>query len=208
MNYVPCVYVLVGGLTAWRLADGWGGLVLAALLWIYVVPPLVCRAAMLAWGRPAGRGLTQACRAYKVWWFVNQMQVIHNRFPMFDEFLRLFPGAYAAWLRCWGSSVSPLVHWAPGSRVVDRSLLVVERLAVIGMDAGFAGHLGTFDAEGTYRLDVAPSIVREGAIMGGKSGLGPGCELGPGEILPVGKLLPPFTTWTGGRKIHQPRDMP
>ena len=65
--------------------------------------------------------------------------MVFNRLPWLEEILRLMPGLYALWLFLWGGRVSPLVYWAPGSLVIDRPLVIVERGAVIGAGAGLVG---------------------------------------------------------------------
>ena len=171
-----------------------------ALAWLYLVPPLVCRSTLLLFGRPQGRSLTQETRAYKVWWFTAQWQVVFNRLPWLEELLRLVPGLYALWIRLWGGRVSPWAYWGPGSIVVDRYLVIVEAGAVIGMGAGLTGHIATLAADGTYTVDVAAPRVGQGAIMGTRSGLGPGAELAAHQVLPAGRMIPPFVRWDGTAK--------
>jgi hypothetical protein len=154
---------------------------------------------LLLFGRPHGRALTQHDRAYKVWWFTYQWQVLFNRLPWLDEILRLVPGLYSLWMFLWGGHVSPLVYWAPGALVVDRPLLVVERGAVIGAGAGLSGHSGTLAPDGSFRIDIGTAHIGRGAIMGVRSGLSAG-ELASGQMLPAGRMIKPFTRWDGKTK--------
>src|SRR5262249_14860643 len=109
LNYLPLTQLLLGAaLIAWQ-ATSLLAAVLWALAWLYLLPPLISRLAMLVFGAPQGRALTQETRAYKVWWFTHQWQVLFNRLPWLEELLRLMPGVYALWLRLWGARVSPLV---------------------------------------------------------------------------------------------------
>lgn len=200
LNYLPVGLIFAGVLIAMSIPSA-GGRTLFAVFWLYLFPPLFCRAVLAIYGRPHGRGLNQEARAYKVWWFLTQFQVIFSRIPWLEEVLRLVPGAYSAWLNLWGSRVSLFAYWAPGARVVDRYLVVVERGAVIGNGSAITGHLGTLATDGSYTVDVASATVEAGAILGANSGLGPGCRIGSNEVLPAGRLLPPFSVWTDGRKI-------
>jgi hypothetical protein len=197
LNYLPVVQLSMGAALVAGQARSWPSALAWSAAWIYILPPLVCRLTLLLFGRPQGRGLTQDTRAYKVWWFTHQWQVVFNRLPLLEELLRLVPGLYALWIRMWGGKVSPLVYWGPGSLVVDRPLVVVDRGAVIGMGAGLTGHLGTLSPEGTYTVDVAAPHVGRGAIMGARSGLGASAELAPNQVLPAGRLVPPFVRWNG-----------
>ena len=142
----------------------------------------------------------QDARAYKVWWFVQQWQVVFNRLPWIEELMRLVPGLYALWIFLWGGRVSPLVYWAPGALVIDRPLVIVEAGAVIGTGAGLAGHAGTLAPDGSYRIDIAAPRVGRGRHVGARSGLGPGAELAPGTLLPAGRMLKPFTAWDGSAR--------
>lgn len=197
LNYLPIVQLLTGAVVVASLAGSGRSLVLWSAAWLYLLPPLVCRATLLLFGRPQGRGLTQDTRAYKVWWFTHQWQVVFNRLPWLEELLRLVPGLYALWIGLWGGKVSPLVYWGPGALVVDRPLVIVEPGAVIGMGAGLTGHLGTLSPEGTYTVDIAAPHVGRGAIMGARSGLGASAELAANQVLPAGRLIPPFVRWNG-----------
>src|SRR5262249_25660892 len=107
---------------------------------------------------------------------------------------------YALWLTLWGGRVSPLVFWAPGSIVIDRPLVIVERGAVIGTGAGLVGHAGTIAPDGSYRIDIGAVRVGRGALMGARAGLSGGAELAPHQMLPAGRLIRPFVRFDGGAK--------
>jgi hypothetical protein len=197
-NYLPLVQLALGALVVSSLLRTPAARALGALAWLYLLPPLAGRLTALAFGAAQGRGLTQDTRAYKAWWLTQQWQVVFNRLPLLEEALRLVPGLYAAWLRLWGGRVSPWAYWAAGAVVVDRQLVVVEAGAVIGMGAGLTGHLARLAPDGTFVVDVGAPRVERGAIMGARSGLGPGAELAAHHVLPAGKMIPPFVRWEGG----------
>jgi hypothetical protein len=199
LNYLPLAQLCVGAALVAN-APSIGAAVVWSLLWLCLLPPLVCRLTLLLFGTPAGRGLSQSDRAYKVWWFTCQWQAVFNRLPWLEELLRLIPGAYAFWIFLWGGRVSPLAYWAPGSTVVDRPLVVVEAGAVIGMGAGLTGHLGVLAPDGTYRIDIGAPRVGPGAMMGARSGLSAGAELAAGQTLPAGRLMKPFMRWDGSAR--------
>jgi hypothetical protein len=200
LNYLPLVQLVAGASFIASQATSFGATILWTLAWLYLLPPLVCRLALIVLGAPCGRSLSQQDRAYKVWWFTYQWQVVFNRFPWLDEILRLVPGLYSLWLYMWGGRVSPLAYWAPGALVVDRPLVIVEAGAVIGAGAGLVGHVGVVAPDGTYRLDIGAPHVGRGAMMGARSGLSAGAALAAGQMLPAGRMIKPFTLWDGTTK--------
>lgn len=206
LNYLPVGQLLLGAIVIVSLASSAASALFLAVAWLYLLPPAVCRLTLAVFGTPCGRGLTQDAPAFKVWWFVHQWQIVFNRLPWLEELLRLVPGLYALWIWMWGGRVSPLVYWGAGSLVVDRPLVIVDAGAIIGMGAGLAGHAGVLGADGIYRIDIGAPHVGSGAIMGARSGLGPGAELAPNRMLPAGRMMPPFTRWDGAGKRGLPAE--
>lgn len=204
LNLLPLLNLLTGGAAVW-FADGLTWQIVVALAWIYVLPPLACRLATACFGKAEGENLGQNARAYKLWWFITQLQVPFNRFGSFEEALRLVPGLYALWLNAWGSHVSPVAYWGPGAVIVDRQSVRVGRGAVIGTRAVLAGHLAVKDADGAFRVTLAPIEIGEGALIGAYAGIGPGCRIAAGEEVPAATFLRPFTQWTGGRRNRADR---
>src|SRR5262245_36743965 len=92
LNYLPLVQLVAGAAVVTWLWRSPGARLAAFAAWVYLVPPCACHATLWLFGRPHGRGLTQDSRAYKVWWFTHQWQVVFNRLPWLDELLRLVPG--------------------------------------------------------------------------------------------------------------------
>jgi hypothetical protein len=200
LNYLPLVQLLAGAAFVYWQATSAASVILWALAWLYLLPPVVCRLTLALFGRPHGRALTQDTRAYKVWWFTYQWQVVFNRVPWMEDILRIAPGLYALWIFLWGGRVSPLVYWAPGALVIDRPLVTVETGAVVGIGAGLVAHVGTLAPEGGYRVDIAAPHVGRGAMMGARSGLSAGAELCANAMLPAGRMIRPFARWDGTAK--------
>jgi hypothetical protein len=200
-NYYPIAFVAAGALavaaTAVRPAARLG----LALAWCYLLPPLLGRLLLGAFGRPRGPAPPDS-RAYRTWWLLTQIQMVFNRIPILEELLRLVPGAYALWLNLWGSRVSPFAYWAPGALVTDRYALRVGRGAVLGTRSLIGAHVVTRDADGGYVLIAAPLTIGAGSIVGALAAVGPGCHVYDNETLPGGQLLAPFTAWRGGRKVR------
>lgn len=200
LNALPLCYVLAGVAVVIAI-DGIGMAIAAALAWIYVVPPLIARIAMALFGVPQGEALDQASRAYKVWWFLAQLQIPFNRFGVFEELIRLVPGLYPLWLNAWGSRVSSIVYWGPGAMVADRQSARIGRGAVIGTRAVLSGHLAVKDESGATRVTLGPVEIGEGVLIGAYAGIGPGCIIAPGEQVPAAAYVRPYTRWANGRRI-------
>ena len=204
LNFLPLLLLLGGAGVLW-FVDGAMARIGTALAWVYILPPLAGRVAMALFGAPEGESLGQEARAYKVWWFLTQLQVLFNRFGFLEELLRMVPGLYALWLNAWGARVSPVVYWGPGAVVVDRQAARVARGAVIGTRAVLAGHLAVKDSSGAFRVTLAPVEIGKGALIGAYAGIGPGCRVAAGEEVPAAAFLRPFTQWTGGRRVKADR---
>jgi len=204
LNFVPLALVACGIALVW-IADTFLAGFAVAILWIYLAPPLIGRAAIALFGRPEGEALSQHSRAYKVWWLLMQLQLPFNRFAFLEELLRLVPGAYALWLALWGSKVSLVVFWGPGALAMDRHALRIGPAAVIGTRAVLSGHLAIKDDEGAFRVTLAPVEIGAGALIGGNAAIGPGCSVAPGEEVPAATFMRPFTRWESGGRVKAPR---
>jgi hypothetical protein len=165
--------------------------------WLYLVPPVVCRVTLLLFGQPQGRGLTQDTRAYKVWWFTHQWQVVFNRLPWLEELLRLVPGLYGpldSARGVGGSAPGPTGDGVAGRRSVS-GRRGSRRRDRHGRGADRSHRIPVRGR--TFLVDVAAPRVGRGAMMGARSGLGPGAELAPQQVLPAGRMMPPFVRWDG-----------
>ncbi|MFO1183962.1 MAG: hypothetical protein U1E56_04165 [Bauldia sp.] len=194
MNLVPAAWLAAGGWLVWHVGSSGGPWLWIALGWVYVLPPLVGRTILLAFGRPEGR-FNQRQPGYRVWWVLTQLQIPYGRLPILEEALRLIPALYPLWIALWGGSLSPFAYVAPGVVITDRYLVRVGRRAVLGYRATLAGHIVSRGADGRWELLAAPPIVEESALLGGDSGLGPGARVKRGAMLPYGRRLGPYSQW-------------
>ncbi|MFM2057482.1 MAG: hypothetical protein RLY71_1867 [Pseudomonadota bacterium] len=194
LNYWPFMHLACGlavGLSVFQ-APGERAACMAA--WLYLLPPLLARLTLLAFGRPAGR-LTLDMPAYRVWWFLTQLQQPFNRLPWLEELLRLVPGLYPSWIKLWGGRMSLMAFVGPGVLITDRHAVVVARGAVLGMKSTLAGHMAIRDADGRFVVVAGAPTVESGAIVGGHAVLGPGATLRAGHLLPSGRRVAPFQDW-------------
>jgi hypothetical protein len=202
LNFLPAIYVAGGAMLVW-ISDGTVMRCAVTLAWLYLVPPLVARLAIAAFGMPHGELLTQETRAYRVWWFLTQLQVVFNRFAFLEELLRLIPGAYPLWLNMWGAKVSLKVYWGPGALVVDRYALRVGSAVVVGTRSVLSAHLGVKDERGEFCVTLAPVEIGSGVLIGAYAGIGPGCRIASGEEVTAAAFLRPFTYWVHGQRVKQ-----
>ena len=199
LNFLPALHLASGVALVWAL-DGAAARFVLAVAWIYLLPPLIARATIAVYGVPQGEALGQESRAFRVWWFLTQLQVLFNRFAFLEELLRLVPGAYALWLNLWGARVSTLVYWGQGALVADRYALCIGPSVLIGARSILTGHLAVKDEQGYFRVSLAPIEIGPGVVIGGYAGVGPGCRVDAGEEIPAATYLRPFTHWSGGRR--------
>lgn len=201
MTYLPLIFLITGLFLATH-TQSLTTSVAVFLMWLYLVPPLLCRLVIALWGLPITESSTKNHHVYKVWWLLTQLQMPFNRIGLLEELLRLVPGLYSVWLNLWGARVSLFTFWARDVLISERYLLTIEPNVVVASQTGIAGHLVHRDKDGQLILVVAPVVIERGAMLGIRSGLGPGCRLFSGEVLPAGRILPPFTGWQDGRKIR------
>lgn len=201
MTYFPLAFLATGLILAAKQSTVFIA-VAVFLMWLYLLPPLLCRLAIASWGQPLTDGATPNQRAFKVWWLLTQLQMPFNRIGLLEELLRLVPGVYSLWLNSWGARASLFTFWARDVLISERYLLTIEPNVVVASQTGIAGHLVSRNKDGQLILVVAPVVVERGATIGIRSGLGPGCRLFTGEVLPAGRILPAFTGWKDGRKVR------
>lgn len=197
MNVVPFVHLAAGVALIAALGD-LAAAIAAGLAWVYLLPPLAVRVAVRMFGPLQGRDLTQESRAYKLWWFATQWQVVFNRLPFLEECLRIVPMLYPLWLALWGSRVSCKVYWGPGALLTDRMLAEIGAGVVIGTRAVISAHLAAKDAVGALRVTVAPVYIGDEVLIGAYAGIGPGCRIESGAQVPAASFLRPDTHWRPG----------
>jgi hypothetical protein len=169
------------------------------LVWLYCVPPLVCRLVMILF--PLRREvIAVGSREFFVWWFTANLQVLFSRLPFLEELLRFIPGCYSFWLRLWGSNIGRLTYWAPGVRVLDRSFLRIGDNVTFGAGVLLNAHVLMRDDMGRTVLSLAPISVGQGTLIGGYSLLTAGAQIAAGQATRAFLILPPFTRVEQGRR--------
>jgi len=199
-NVIPLGH-LAAAVSVGLVAGGPRGWVGAAAV-LYLLPPVTARLLTALAGKPAGR-YAASDPAFLVWWTTLQLQTLFLRLPFLEEFLRLVPGLYSAWLRLWGSRVGARVYWSAGTTVLDRGYLDIGDGVVFGAGVRLNGHVLAKE-EGRLTLIVDVVRVGAGAAVGGYSLLTAGTEVAPGETLRACLLSPPYSKWEGGRRSKEP----
>ncbi len=183
----------------------WGPLgcrIAAALLALYLLPPLLVRLALAVSPLRAGR-LGMDDPAYMTWWLTINLQMVFNRIPWLEELLRLVPALYSAWLRLYGSRIGKHTYWAAGTRILDRSFLDIGDGVILGAGTIIAPHLVVRNDDGVMQLALGRVRIGDGAVIGGFSALAAGTIIPPGECTRAYLLSPPFTTWKDGRRVDR-----
>ena len=197
-NYFSAVYLLMGVAFGFTLNVAGIILLFYVLFWVYLLPPLLCRLLITAFGRPEGKVGAES-PVFQYWWFLTQLQILYTRFPFLEELLRVFPGVYSLWLNLWGGRVSLLCYWAPGVTVADRYHLHIGKGAVIGGGCRIGAHVLWLNEKGERSLIVAPVRIDGQSLVGIHAAVGPGCHVHANETVPAGKLLKPFYTLKDGK---------
>ncbi len=200
LNYFS-LFFLAGGIGA-ALLLGESPLASFSLfaLWLYLLPPLLCRLTILVAGRPRGI-VSPSSRTHTLWWWLFQLQLPFNRFPFLEELLRSVPGLYALWLNLWGARVSTMAFWSPGVTVMERYHLEIGRGVILGTQVFLSGHVIKKLPDGSTLLIVDAIRLDEGALVGARATLSPGCQVAPHQGVPFNALLRPYTALRDGRKI-------
>lgn len=162
-----------------------------ALLLIYLEPPIIWRLLKARWGQPEGVSYLGTKTEHGNLWFVAfQLQYIFNSFHFFEQFLMIFPGAYSAWLRLWGSEIGHKVNWTPESRMVDRTHLKIGDRVLIGNRSYLAGHAIKKRGD-RYLLYVKGVEVGSDAVLAYSVTLAPGARVAERAFIEAGKAVYP-----------------
>ena len=132
---------------------------------------------------PIKEGITDITKGYNVWYGSHMIQNLLLAMPIFERILRLIPGAFAAWLRLWGSKVGKNVHWTSHFEAADRSLLDIGDYVVFGYNVKMASHVVTPNAK--YGMVVFVKRIQFGdqCFIGAESKIGPGVKIEPNALV-------------------------
>lgn len=190
LNVIPLLHV-AGTLACLLTPYPW--LAPLALYLLPLIPGRILRETL----RSSPQSIAVGSPAFLRWWACFQCQVLFLRFPALEEALRLVPGVYSLWLRCWGSRIGKLTYWAPQTIILDRGFLEIGDHVVFGAGVRLNPHVMENE------LKLAPIRVGDGAMIGGYSLLTAGTEIAAGERTRAFLISPPFSKWKDGRRTRE-----
>jgi hypothetical protein len=201
LNFIPLAHlasVIVVALlpsaeAMWRVT--------AAILALYLAPPLLARTVRALFAIPEGK-MPLGSKAFFSWWTLFQLQMIFCRLPQLEEMLRLVPGAYSAWLRLWGAHIGRLTFWSPGTLVLDRPFLSVGDDVVFGAGVHIDPHVLAKNATDQIELILGTIKIGDRTRVGAYSLLTAGSEIAPDENPRALLVLPPFSAWKDGKRVR------
>lgn len=200
LNLLPLAHMALIGFALWLWPHGPAAALALALGLLYLLPPLLARL-ILALAPIRDTRMTAGGGPFLTWWGVFNLQVLFTRLPFLEELLRMLPGVYSAWLRLWGARVGRLTYWAPGVVILDRPFLHLGHDVVFGAGVRLNPHVMARNSQGQIELLLAPVTIGSGASIGGYSLLTCGTEIAEGEATRAYLLSPPFSRWSGGRRV-------
>lgn len=201
LNYFSVVFLVAGVLVGYRIAGNIAGAAALFVLWFYLLPPLLCRLTLVFNERPRGI-VGPGSAVHTLWWWLFQLQLPFNRFPATEELLRTVPGLYALWLNLWGARVSAFAFWSPGVTVLDRYHLHIGKGVILGAGCLLSGHVITKQADGSSLLYVDEIRLDQGALIGARASLSPGCHIHAGQTVPFNAVYRPYTELKQGHKTR------
>ena len=183
--------LLVGVLNAAFFQEPWWVIVVVNVTLVYLLPPLATRLVYKFFGAPKKSSLIPS-RSSLVWWFGCQMQTLFIRFPFFENILRMVPGLYSVWLRLWGAKIGKMVFCSGEVHILDRTHLVVDDNVLVGHGVNISSHTVYRDRRGQEKLVLDPVKIGARAVVGGRSLLGPRCNVRPDETVKINAVVSPF----------------
>lgn len=162
-----------------------------SLILIYLEPPLLWRVVKARYGQPEGVSyLGDKTNDGNLWWVAFHLQYLFNSFHFFEQALMLFPGAYSAWLRLWGSNIGVKVNWTPECRCVDRTHLNIGSRVLIGNRSYLSGHAIKKRGD-RYLLYVKGVEVGDDAVLSYSVTLAPGAKVAARAFIEAGQAVYP-----------------
>lgn len=206
MGYIPLLHVATCVSLAVFVPSGRGYVAsfVAALLAIYLIPPLAARLVRPKINLTAQRYPVDSA-GFLRWWYTAQWQVLFNRLPFLEELLRLVPGLYSTWLRLWGAKIGALVYWSPGLQFFDRGFLDIGDRVVIGANTKICPHLLSRSSDGVMELILAPVSIGDDSMIGGSSLLPAGVRIDRDQQTPGFKPMAPFAHFRDGQHVRTTR---
>jgi acetyltransferase-like isoleucine patch superfamily enzyme len=192
LNFIPLFHIGIIGVPLMLPYASLPVRICVAVALLYFAPPVLARLVLGAAGSPQGR-IRVGSKAFFVWWFVFQLQIVFCRLTALEEVLRLVPGLYSQWLRLWGSRIGRFTYWSPGTLITDRSFLSIGDDVVLGAGVRLNPHVLAKGKNGELELLLGTVRVGDRVQVGGYSLLTAGTEIQDGEVTRAFLISPPFS---------------
>ena len=199
LNAIPVAHLISLALVVTCIPGNLVSRFLVGVVWLLLLPPLLARLVLKA-GLPTGE-IAVPSETFFRWWTTWQLQAVFNRLTWIEEFLRIIPGAYSAWLRLWGANIGQLTLWSPGVRIFDRPLLDIGDDVVLGIDTRIVGHFGGLDADGRSTFTLGLITIGDRCVIGASALLAPGVTLESDQATEALFLGTPFAHWREGARV-------
>ena len=188
--FPACHLVSIFGALVWWI-DSHSPIGLIIFLGAIYLFPLMCFR-ILNFFTPIKEGKSDIlAKKFSPWWAGHQIQSLFIAVPALEAVLKILPGFYTLWLRCWGSEIGKNVYWTPGSIHYDRNLLLVGDNVVFGEQSLTVCHVIT-PKEGSAELSVAKVKIGENSFIGAAAVLSPGAVIDKNSFLKAGTRVYPF----------------
>ena len=138
------------------------------------------------------------------WWAGHQIQSLFNAVPQIESILKIVPGLYSFWLRCWGSKVGKGVYWTSGSVHYDRNLLEIGHGALFGELSISVCHVIT-PKDNKALLMIAKVKVGHKSFIGAGSVLSPGVRVDDQVMISAGTKSYPKWHFTQSEVVKPAR---
>ena len=201
LNFIPLFHVGIIGVALMVPYTSLPVRICVAVALLYFAPPALARLVLGIAGSPQGR-IRVGSKAFFVWWFVFQLQIVFCRLTALEEVLRLVPGLYSRWLRLWGSRIGRFTYWSPGTLITDRSFLSIGDDVVLGAGVRLNPHVLAKGKNGELELLLATVRVGDRVQVGGYSLLTAGTEIQDGGVTRAFLISPPFSKWKNGKRVR------
>ncbi|MCP4413740.1 MAG: hypothetical protein GY808_14365 [Gammaproteobacteria bacterium] len=174
---------------------------LVAISTLYLLPPLLARFILMIFPFDSTHIHTNSS-CFLAWWALANLQTIFVRFGFLEEFLRLIPGVYSAWLRLWGARIGKLTYWAPGTIILDRSFLNIGNNVIFGAGVRLNSHVISEDEKEGGQLLLSDIVIGDHCLIGGYSLLTAGTQICENEKTRAFFISPPFSLWRKGKRVR------
>lgn len=205
LNFIPLFHLATVICLGFFFPTSWPARVLLGAAALYLAPPAAALMVRKLWRIDEGR-IAFGSRGFFAWWALLQLQMIFCRLPILEESLRLLPGVYSAWLRLWGARIGRLTFWSPGTLILDRPYLQVGDDVIFGAGVRINPHVFARSPAGDFELLLGTVKIGDRARVGGYSLLAAGAEIARDESTDALVVLPPFSSFAGGKRIRPDRE--